>query len=45
MKMGPKGCPEMSVTNYQSTLGDFQKREDPIYTAVEARNHAKTYTA
>jgi len=41
MKIGPRGCPETSVTNYQSMLGNSQKREDPIYTAAEARNHAK----
>lgn len=28
-KMGPKGCPEMSVTNYQSTLNNIPEEQRP----------------
>jgi len=37
--LGPIGCPETSVTNYQSTLWKCQKSADPITPAAEACNH------
>jgi hypothetical protein len=35
LKMGPIGCPETSVTNYQSTPLTSQKSEDVTHTAAE----------
>jgi hypothetical protein len=34
--MGPTGCPETSVTNYQYTLRKSHMSEDLIYTMAEA---------
>ena len=41
LKMGPIGCPETSVTNYQSTLHiKSQKSVDFMYTVAVSCNHA-----
>jgi hypothetical protein len=36
LKMGPVGCLETSVTNYQSTLCNIPKGVDLIYNNAEA---------
>jgi len=38
--MGPIGCPETKVTNYQSMLFNIAKKKDLIYTTAETWNHA-----
>jgi len=38
--MGPMGCPETSVSNYQSTLLHISEEQDLIYTAAEAWSHS-----
>jgi len=40
LKMGPIGCPETSVRNYQSTLRKIPKKGRYIYTAAEGLNRA-----
>ena len=37
--MGPMCCPEMSVTNYRSKLGNIPEEWRSNYTATEAWNH------
>lgn len=39
LKLGLTGCPEMSVTNYQSVLLTCQRSKEYIYTMVEAWSH------
>ena len=40
LQMGPIGCPETSVRNYDSRLRKIRKSADLMYTGVEARCHA-----
>jgi hypothetical protein len=41
--MGPLGCPETSVANYQLMLRNIPEREDFLYTIAEAWNHAQPF--
>jgi hypothetical protein len=45
LKMGPIGCPETSVTNYQLSCITYQRSEGLSNAAAEAGNLALYYTA
>ena len=39
--MAKKGCPEMSVTTYQSILHNIKEERRLVYTAAEALIHTR----